>query len=114
LNLQIFTKNLALVRICPLLVRLYPLHLTNFLAFSFQAALHSLKPVQGAVNLTHQKEVQVNTSEYGKRVIALFKSGKATKAQKAEMVEAVLFAFERGLCNVAAIHKAIGYLEGEG
>jgi hypothetical protein len=51
----------------------------------------------------------VNTSEYGKRVIALFESGRATKAQKAEMVEALLCAFERGLCNVAAIHKAIGF-----
>jgi len=65
----------------------------------------------GAVNLTHQKEVQVQTLEYSKRVIALFESGKATKAQKAEMVEGVLSAAERGLCNVTAIHEAIKFDE---
>ena len=53
------------------------------------------------------------TSEYGRRVIELFESGKATKAQKAEMVEAVLSAFERGLDNVALIHKAIKFDEAQ-
>jgi hypothetical protein len=48
-------------------------------------------------------------SEYSRRVIELFESGKATKAQKAEMVEAVLSAFEQGAWNVAATHKAIGF-----
>ncbi len=49
------------------------------------------------------------TSEYSRRVIELFKSGEATKAQEAEMIEAVLSASERGLENVTAIHKAIGF-----
>jgi len=49
------------------------------------------------------------TSEYGKRVIELFESGKATKAQKAELVEAVLSAAEHGTENVTAIHMAIGF-----
>ena len=49
------------------------------------------------------------TSEYSKRVIALFESEKATKAQESEMVEAVLSALERGLENVKAINKAIGF-----
>ncbi len=48
-------------------------------------------------------------SEYSRQVIELFESGKATKAQKAEMVEAVLSSSERGLENVAAIHRGIRY-----
>jgi hypothetical protein len=55
----------------------------------------------------------VQTSEYSKRVIALFESGKATEAQKAEMVEAVLSNFERDADSLAAIHKAIKFYEAQ-
>ncbi len=53
------------------------------------------------------------TSEYGKRVIALFESGKASKAQKAELVEAVLSALGRNTDDLKAIHRAIGWPEDE-
>jgi len=65
------------------------------------------------VSNPHQKEVQVQVSEYSKRLVELFESGKATEAEKAEMVEAVLSASENGLDNVRAIHKAIGFAEAE-
>lgn len=51
----------------------------------------------------------MQVSEYGRRVIELFKSGKATEAQEAEMIEAVLSASEMDIANVASIHKAIGF-----
>jgi hypothetical protein len=64
---------------------------------------------KGAVSLTHQKEAQqMMATKYNSRVIELFKSGAATPAQWAELVEAVGCAFERDMDTVAEIHKAIG------
>ena len=48
-------------------------------------------------------------SEYDRRVIELFKSGRATPAQEAELVEAVGCAFEQDTDKLKAIHKAIGF-----
>ncbi len=50
----------------------------------------------GAVNLTHQKEVQVQADTYRAGVIALFKSGEATEGQWVALAECVLVAREYG------------------
>lgn len=51
----------------------------------------------------------MDEKEYTSRVIALFRSGKATPAQEREMTEAIFAAGEEGADKLTAIHKGIGY-----
>lgn len=51
------------------------------------------------------------TDEYNKRLVELFKGGAATKAQWAELVEAVGCALDKDAEKLHAIHAGIGYPE---
>lgn len=63
----------------------------------------------GALRVSKDKEDRLITKEYDRRVVALFKGGKATPAQWAELNEAVGAYGEEDSDKLKAIHEGIGY-----